>query len=107
MEKIRSKPQCHQLQTNNRYQGGKRQSKIIANPRTTFKEEFPELEWAYFDFSTGYRVDMYETSILLMSGFVARKYDKIDDIKIILNELEMPILEKPEYLDSMEDEVDK
>ena len=30
-----------------------------------------------------------------MSGFVARKYDKIDDIKIILNELEMPTLEKP------------
>ena len=50
---------------------------------------------------------MYETSICLMSGYVARKYDNGDDIKMILNELKMPKLENPEALDSMADSFDK
>ena len=40
-----------------------------------------------------------------MSGYVARKYDNVDDIEMILNELKMPTLEKPEALDSMIDDV--
>ena len=50
---------------------------------------------------------MYETSIRLMSGYVARKYNNRDDIKMIFNELKMPTLDKPEALDSMTDNVDK
>ena len=42
-----------------------------------------------------------------MSRYVARKYDNGDDIKMILNKLKMPKLEKPETLDSMPDNVDK
>ena len=42
-----------------------------------------------------------------MSGYIASKYDNGDDIKMILNELKMPTLEKPEALDSMADGVDK
>ena len=42
-----------------------------------------------------------------MSGYVARKYDNGDDIKIVLNELKMPTLEKPEAFDSMTNGVDK
>ena len=49
---------------------------------------------------------MHETYIRLMSGYVAREYDNGDDIKMILNELKMPTLEKPEDLDSMEDDVE-
>ena len=42
-----------------------------------------------------------------MSGYVARKYDNGGDIKMILNELKIPTLEKTEALDSMSDNVDK
>ena len=42
-----------------------------------------------------------------MSGYVARKYDNGDDLKMMLNDLKMPTLEKPEDLDSMADNVDK
>ena len=91
-EKTRSKPQNHQHHSSNRDHGGKRQVELIATPRRTFKGEFPELEGAYFDFSTGYRADMYESSIRLMSGYVARKYDNSDNIKMILNELNIPTL---------------
>ena len=42
-----------------------------------------------------------------MSGYVASKYDNGDDIKMILSDLKMPILGKPEALDSMADDVDK
>ena len=38
---------------------------------------------------------MYETSIRIMIGYVARKYKNGYGIKIILNELKMPTLEKP------------
>ena len=34
-----------------------------------------------------------------MRGYVARKYDNRDDIKMILNELKMPTFENPEALD--------
>ena len=50
---------------------------------------------------------MYKTSIRLISGYVARKYDNGDDIKMILNELKMPTSEKPVALDSMAEGVDK
>ena len=50
---------------------------------------------------------MYETSIRLMSGYVASKYDNGDDIKMMLNELKMTTLENPEALDSMLDGVEK
>ena len=49
---------------------------------------------------------MYKTSIRVMIGYVARKYDNIDDIKMILNELKMPTLDKPRALDSMTDNVE-
>ena len=42
-----------------------------------------------------------------MSGYVARKYDNGDDIKMILSDLQMPTLEKPEFLDSTVDDVEK
>ena len=42
-----------------------------------------------------------------MSGYVARKYDNRDNIKMILNDLKMPTLEEPEALDSIADGVDK
>ena len=42
-----------------------------------------------------------------MSEYFARKYDNGDDIKMILSDLQMPILEKPKALDSMADGVDK
>ena len=42
-----------------------------------------------------------------MSGYVARKYDNGDDIKMILSALKIPTLEKPEALDLMADNVDK
>ena len=45
-EKTRSKPQYHQLQNNNRDQGGKWQSDRIATTRENFKRECPELEGA-------------------------------------------------------------
>ena len=64
-----------------------------------FKGECPDLEGAYFDFSTGYKADIYKTSIRLMSRYVTRKYDNRDDIKMILNELKIPTSEKPEALD--------
>ena len=48
-----------------------------------------------------------KTSILIMIGYVARNYNNGDNIKIILNELKMPTLDKPEALDSMVDGVDK
>ena len=51
--------------------------------------------------------DMYKTSILIMIGYVARNYNNGDNIKIILNELKMPTLDKPEALNSMVDGVDK
>ena len=38
---------------------------------------------------------MYETFICLMIEYVAKKYDNKDDIKIILNELNMHTLDKP------------
>ena len=50
---------------------------------------------------------MYKTSIRIRNGYVARKYDNGDDIKMILNELNMPTYENPEALDSMADGVDK
>ena len=50
---------------------------------------------------------MYKTYIRLMRGYVARKYDNRDDIKMILNKLKIPTLENPEALDSMADGVDK
>ena len=50
---------------------------------------------------------MCENSIRLMSGYVTRKYDNGDDIRITLNELKMPTLEKPDTLDSTADGVDK
>ena len=106
-EKTKSKSQYHQRRSNNRDHGGKRQVDRVATPRTTFKGECLELEGAYFDFSTSYRADMYENSIRLMSGYVARKYDNGDDIRITLNELKMPTLEKPDTLDSTADGVDK
>ena len=42
-----------------------------------------------------------------MSGYVARKYDNGDDIKMILSNLKMLTLENPEALDSMIDDVEK
>ena len=42
-----------------------------------------------------------------MSEYVARKYDNGDDIKMILSDLQMPMLEKPKALDSTADNVDK
>ena len=50
---------------------------------------------------------MYETFICLMSGYVARKYNNRDNIKMIHNELNMPTLDKPKALGSMRDNVDK
>ena len=50
---------------------------------------------------------MCKTSIRLMSGYAARKYDNGDNIKMILNKLKMPTLEKPEALDSIADNMDK
>ena len=104
---MRSRPQYHQLRNNNRDQGGKRQSDIIATPRATFKGECPELKGSYLNLSIGYREDMYEASIRLMIGYVTSKYDNGDGIKIIFNELKMPTLDKPEALYSMADDVDK
>ena len=46
---------------------------------------------------------MYKTSIRIMIRYVARKYHNGDDIKMLLNKLKMPTLEKPEALDSMTD----
>ena len=106
-EKTRSRPKYHQGQNNNRYQEGKRQPDRITTPRYTFNGECPELEGSYLDFSTGYRADIYETFICIMSGYVARKYDNGDNIKMMLNDLKMPTLEKPKYLDSMTDDMDK
>ena len=105
-EKTRPRPQYHQRRNNKQYQG-KRQSDRITTPRATFKGECPELEGDYFDFSTSYRADIYETFIRTMSGYVARKYDNGDDIKMILSNLQMPTLEKSEALDSTADDVDK
>ena len=48
---------------------------------------------------------MYETSIGIMIRYVARKYDNGDDIKMILSNLQMTTLEKPEALDSTADDV--
>ena len=42
-----------------------------------------------------------------MSIYVVRKYDNGDDIKMILSDLQMPTLEKPEALGSTADDVDK
>ena len=42
-----------------------------------------------------------------MSGYVARKYNNGDNIRMILSSLQMPMLEKPENLDSTADDVDK
>ena len=50
---------------------------------------------------------MYENSIQIISGYVAIKYDSGDNIKMILNELKIPTLEKPNALDSTEDYLDK
>ena len=50
---------------------------------------------------------MYKNSICIMSGYVTRKYDNGDDIKMILNELKKSTLEKLEALDSMTDDMDK
>ena len=105
-EKTRPGPQYHQRRNNNRDQG-KRQSDRITTPRATFKGECPELEGAYFDFSTSYREDIYETSIRTMSGYVARKYDNGDNIKMILSDLQMPTLENPKALDSTAYDMDK
>ena len=44
---------------------------------------------------------MFETSIHIMIGYVVRKYDNGDDIKMKINKLTMPVLEKPKDLDSM------
>ena len=92
-EKGKPKSQYHQRQINNQYHGGKRQVDLATNPRKNSKGEFPELEGAYFDFSTSYRADMYENSVRLTSGYVARKYDNGDDIKMILKELKIPALD--------------
>ena len=72
---------------------------VCHQPPPYFKGECPDLEGGYFDFSTGYREDMYKTSIRLMIIYIARKYDIGDDIKMILNELKMSTSEKPEALD--------
>ena len=101
------KPQYHHFQNNNQDQGGKQQSDIIATPRATFKVECPELEGDYFDFYTGYRVDMYKTSVRLISGYIANKYDNGDGIKMILNKLKIPTLKNPKALGSMADGVEK
>ena len=50
---------------------------------------------------------MHENSICLMRRYVARKYDNGDNIKMIINESNMPTLEKPKALDSMADDVEK
>ena len=50
---------------------------------------------------------MYENFIQIISGYVAIKYDNGDNIKMILNELEIPALEKPNALESMADDVEK
>ena len=42
-----------------------------------------------------------------MRGYVAKKYDNGDGIKMILNNLKMPTSENPEALDSMAYDVDK
>ena len=42
-----------------------------------------------------------------MSGYVVRKSDNGDDIKMILGDLKMPTLVKTEALDSTADDVDK
>ena len=42
-----------------------------------------------------------------MSGYVARKYDNGDDIKMILNQLKIPTLDKPEAFDSMAEDTEK
>ena len=51
--------------------------------------------------------DIYKTSIRITSGYVVRKYDNGGDIKMIPNNFKIPKLEKPEALDSMEDDVDE
>ena len=105
-EKTMPRPQYHQRQNNNLDQG-KQQSDRITTLRATFKEKCPELEGVYFDFSTSYRTDIYETSIRTMSGYVASKYDNGEDIKIILSALQIPTLDNPEALYSTADNVDK
>ena len=50
---------------------------------------------------------MYETSIRIMSGYAASKYDNGGNNQMILNELKIPTLEKPEALYLMADAVDK
>ena len=42
-----------------------------------------------------------------MCGYIARKYDNGDEIKMILNERKMPTLDKPTVLDSGDDKVEK
>ena len=107
MEKTRLRPQCHRRWNNNKDQWGKLQSDIIANPKSAFKGEFTELEGEYLYFSTGHSSDMFKTSIHIISGYVARKYDNGDDIKMILNRLKIPTLEKAEALGSMAYGLDK
>ena len=107
-EKTRSRPQYHQSQNSNQYQGGKWQSDRITTPKATFKGGWmPQLEGAYLDLSTGYRADIYKTSIRIMRGYAAKNYDNGDDIIMIPNDLKMPTLENPKALDSMADDVDK
>ena len=50
---------------------------------------------------------MHRTSIHIISGYVASKYNDRDNIKMTINELKMPTLEKTEALDSMADGLDK
>ena len=50
---------------------------------------------------------MYKTSIRTVSGYVARKYNNGDNIKIILSDFKMTTLEKPKDLYSTADDVDK
>ena len=67
----------------------------------------PIIRRGLFYLSTSYRTDIYETSICTMSGYVARKYDNEEDIKMILSNFKIPKLENPEDLESMEDDADK
>ena len=93
------------VQGNSRRNNNRNNNRKVAIPAATFTGEVKALHGCYFDSSNSYRADNYETSIKILSAYVAMEYTYSMDIRHVINKLARPRLVPP--LDPGSSETDK
>ena len=81
---------------NSRNNNNNNSNRRVAVPVAAFTGEVKALDGCYFDSSSSYRADTYETSIKALSAYAVREYTYGTDIRHVINKLAKPTLKPPE-----------